>query len=180
MTMRPAARKATRGVYLPLVLLLCVIVLAVAVDSESAANDRPLRDWTLAWGDADVTDAFDDVRASTPLYAPATLRGPLLIVLFDSHYDIGQFCSGLQSEWVPACAQPRGPPAGRESHSQNQPSSDGSSTPRSSFFSTPARTPLSWPTELALVVRATAEQNLEFIFLSWSFITTCMTGDTIL
>ena len=163
-----------------MVLLLCVVVLAVAVDAESAANDSPLRDWTLERGDADVTDAFDDVKASTPLYAPATLCGRLFVVLLDSHCDTGRFCSVRQSKWVPACAQPRGPPGGRESHSQNQPSSsDGSSMSLSSFFSPPART-LSWPTELALLGHAPTDQTLDFVVPRWTSITTGVTGDTVI
>ena len=106
-----AARKVAGGAHSPLALLLCVIVLAVTVDSEGAPNDIHLRDWTLAWTDANVDD---DVTNSLTADDHAALGGRLSIVLFESQSHTGRSRPGRQSEWIPTCVQPRGPPRTRE------------------------------------------------------------------
>jgi hypothetical protein len=56
---RELAGRARSSAARPLALFLCVLILAVAVDCESATNDTCLRDWTLAWADDDVGDGAD-------------------------------------------------------------------------------------------------------------------------
>jgi hypothetical protein len=107
--MTPAVRKAAGDILRPLALLLCVIVLAVAVDSDGAANDAVLRDWTLAWAVADVEEDSDDVNSLT-LYEHPALCDRLCIVAFQSHSAMGRSCPARQSEWIPARVRPRGPP----------------------------------------------------------------------
>jgi hypothetical protein len=111
--MTQAARKVGGGAHSPLALLLCVIVLAVAVDSEGAPNDIPIRDWTLAWADADVDDGVD-VTNSLMADDHAALCGRLSIVPFESHSHMGTSRPGRESEWISLCVQPRGPPPNRE------------------------------------------------------------------
>jgi len=110
--MTPVVRKVVSGIHGPLALLLCVIVLAVAVDSDGAMNDAVLRDWTLALAAADVADDSDDVNSLT-LYDHPALCDRLCIVAFQSHSAIGRSCPARQSEWIPARVRPRGPPFSR-------------------------------------------------------------------
>jgi len=112
--MTPAARKVGGGAHSPLVLLLCVIVLAVAVASEGAPNDIPIRDWTLAWADADVDDDADVSNNSLTADDHPAMCGRLSIVLFEHHSHTGTSRPGCQSEWIPVGVQPRGPPPSRE------------------------------------------------------------------
>jgi len=107
--MTPVVRKVASGIHGPLALLLCVIVLIVAVDSDGAANDGVLRDWTLAWAAADVADDSDDVNSLT-LYDHPALCDRLCIIAFQSHSVMGRSCPARQSEWIPARVRPRGPP----------------------------------------------------------------------
>jgi len=107
--MAPAARKIAGGIHSPLTLLLCVIVLIVAVDSQGATNDSGLCDWTLAWVDADVEDASDSTNSRTPDDHPA-LCGRLCIVVFQSHSAMGRSGPADQSQGIPPRVRPRGPP----------------------------------------------------------------------
>ena len=111
--MTQAARKVARGSHSLLALLLCVVVLTAAVDSDGAPNDTFLRDCTLAWADVDGEDD-PDVTHSLTAYAYAVLCGRLSTVLFPGHSNIGIFLSGGWSERRPACAQSRAPPCSRE------------------------------------------------------------------
>src|SRR5262245_9276774 len=110
--MTPVVRKVASGIHGSLALLLCVIVLAVAVDSDGAMNDAVLRDWTLALAAADVADDSDDVNSLT-LYDNPALCDRLCIVAFQSHSARGRSCPARQSEWIPARVRPRGPPFSR-------------------------------------------------------------------
>src|SRR5882672_2918630 len=109
--MTQAARKIAGGFHSPLALLLCAIVLAAAVDSDSTPN--VLGDSTLAWADVDGDDDPDDPHSLTA-YVYAVLCGRLSTVLFSSHSSIGISLSGGWSERRPACAQSRAPPCSRE------------------------------------------------------------------
>jgi hypothetical protein len=111
--MTQAERKVARGSHSLLALLLCVIVLAAAVDSDGTPNDTLLRDCTLAWADGDGDDDPDGPHSRTA-YACAALCGRLSTVLFPSHSDIGVSLPGRRLESGPACVQPRAPPCSRE------------------------------------------------------------------
>ncbi len=108
-----AWRKVAGGIHSPLTLLLCVIFLTVAVDSQGAANDTTLYDWTLAWADADVEDGSDGTNSPTPYDHPA-LCGRLCIVVFQSHSAMGRSGPARQSERIPPRVRPRGPPCSCE------------------------------------------------------------------
>jgi hypothetical protein len=111
--MTQAARKVARGSHSLLALLLCVIVLAAAVDSDGTPNDTLLRDCTLAWADGDGDDDPDGPHSRTA-YAYTALCGRLFTLLFPSHADFGISLPGCRSESRPACVQPRAPPCSRE------------------------------------------------------------------
>jgi len=111
--MTQAARKIAGRSHSPLVLLLCVVVLTAAVDSDGAPNDTFLRDCTLVWADGDGDDDPDGSHSRTA-YACAALCGRLSTVLFPSHSDIGISLPGRRSESRAACVQPRAPPCSRE------------------------------------------------------------------
>ena len=111
--MTQAARKIAGGSHSLLALLLCVIVLAAAVDSNSAANDPLFRDRMLAWTDGDGDDDLDGPHSLTA-YAYAALCGGLSTVPSPSHSDFGISLPGRPSEGKHACVRPRGPPRSRE------------------------------------------------------------------
>jgi hypothetical protein len=108
-----AGRKVAEGIHSPLTLLLCLIVLTVAVDSQGAANDTALYDWTLAWADADVEDGSDGTNSRTPYDHPAWC-GRLCIVVFQSHSTMGRSAPARQAERTPSRVRPRGPPCSCE------------------------------------------------------------------
>ena len=108
-----AVRKVAGGSHSPLTQLLCVIVLTVAVDSEGAANDTAVYDWTFAWADADVEDGSDGSNSPTPFGHPA-LCGRLCIVVFQSHSAMGRSGPARQAERTPLRVRPRGPPCSCE------------------------------------------------------------------
>jgi hypothetical protein len=110
--MTQAPRKIAGGSHSLLALLLCVIVLAAAVESDGTPNDPPLRDCTLAWADGDGEDDPDGPPLTT--YAYGALCGRLSTVLFPSHLNIGISVRGGRSQRRPACLQPRAPPRSRE------------------------------------------------------------------
>src|SRR5262249_16983882 len=111
--MTQAGRKIAGRCHPPLALLLCVIVLVAALDSDGTPNDPLLRDSTLAWNQDDSDDDPDDPHSLTA-YAYAALCGRLSIVLFPRHSDIGISLAGRRSESRPPCVQPRAPPCSRE------------------------------------------------------------------
>jgi len=81
--MTQAARKIAGRSHSPLALLLCVVVLTAAVDSDGAPNDTFLRDCTLAWADVDGEDD-PDVTHSLTAYDYAALCGRSSTIFFQA------------------------------------------------------------------------------------------------
>src|SRR5262249_41474736 len=111
--MTRAAKKIAGGCHSTLALLLCVVALAAAVDSDGAPNDTFLRDSTLAWTDVDCEDDPDDPHSLTA-NAYAVLCGRLSAIPFPRDSEIGLSLAACWLEMRPACVQSRAPPCSRE------------------------------------------------------------------
>lgn len=103
--MTQTASKVARGVRSYLALLLCVIVLAAAVDSECTTNDTLLPQGILSWTEA---DAGDDPDGTT--YGDAAISEKFCVIPCDNDSDMQTTRPKIHSATVAINFNTRAPP----------------------------------------------------------------------
>ena len=105
MSMTPAARKVASGALSSLALLLCVIVLSAAVDSEGTTNVTLVRQGPFSWAEDNTDDDPD-----TTTYGDAAIDGKFSLIPFENDSDMRIIRSAIHSARVVISSETRAPP----------------------------------------------------------------------